>query len=158
MAGAGLNVITVFPVGSGSGETGNGSSVYAWNAPGNGINTRPGPKGPTCATPRPPGDRYGKAPSPTKCLPLVHVALDPLPRVPPPCVHAVRTPTALPPIIACARSVDALLSEIATGTRTEHHFDPILSVFLTHFSAHNTFFSPRPMSSQARRVGKLTER
>ena len=57
VAAADLNVITVFPVGSGAGETGNGSAIYAWNAPGNGVNTAPGPKGPTCATPRPSADQ-----------------------------------------------------------------------------------------------------
>ena len=62
-----LNVVSVFPVGSGAGETGTGTSdegstssgsIYAWNAPGNGLNTRPGPKGRTCKTPRQPSVQY----------------------------------------------------------------------------------------------------
>jgi poly(3-hydroxybutyrate) depolymerase len=54
---SGINAIAVFPVGSGKGETAN-STIYAWNAPGNGLNQKAGPKGQICATPRSSGVQY----------------------------------------------------------------------------------------------------
>ena len=45
----GLNVITVYPHGSGDGWSGDS---HGWNVEGNGLNTEPGPSGPD--PPRPP--------------------------------------------------------------------------------------------------------
>lgn len=51
-----LNVIAVFPVGSGPGE--GAGDVYSWNTPANGLNLSPGPDGKTCRTPRHGDDIY----------------------------------------------------------------------------------------------------
>ena len=51
----GLNVITVYPHGSGDGWSGDS---HGWNVEGNGLNTEPGPSGHVCRTPRRAGDGW----------------------------------------------------------------------------------------------------
>lgn len=52
-----MNILSVYPAGSGI-DNGDGGDSRAWNVEGNMLDTRPGPEGPTCTSPRNPENAY----------------------------------------------------------------------------------------------------